>query len=359
MASTEIFYFYTRNATFIEKDLAMLRTEFTVTVHAFPDPEKWKTPLLFFSQLAFLIRHFPHGNKVVLMTQFAGYHSFIPCLWGWLMGCPSLIVAGGTDCVAFPSLKYGHFQNRLLAIFTRASYRLVNTVSAVHKSLFYRNNPYAGPEENQQGIRYFMPDARFKENEIPNGFDTRLFRVILPWEQRPKASFISIAVALDDSIRVRLKGIDLVLDLAKALPDAQFTLVGVQNAAQFKVPSNAKLLPYQDNAGLHHWYNHCRYYLQLSLSEGFPNALCEAMASGCFPIVSEVASMPEIVGENGLRLPERNAGMLTEMVKELLERSETETASRARQAADSIVSRYSWENRRLALIRLIRELTQN
>jgi glycosyltransferase involved in cell wall biosynthesis len=359
MASPKIFYFYTRGATFIEKDLAMLRTAFEVREHAFPAPEKWKTPLLFASQLLFLLRHFPFGKKAVLMTQFAGYHSFIPCLWGRFMGSPTLIVVGGTDCVAFPSLRYGHFQNRLLAWFTRASYRLVDTVSAVHHSLFYRDNPYAGPIERYQGIRHFFPAARFRENEIPNGFDTQLFRPTVSWTDRPVASFVTIAVALDDGIRVRLKGIDLVLELAAALPEAQFTFVGVQHPDRFSVPPNVGLLPYQDNAGLHHLYNQHRYYLQLSLSEGFPNALCEAMASGCYPIVSEVASMPEIVGENGLRLPERNTSLLVEKVRALLAAPDSVSGGKAVQASASIFDRYSWENRRNGLVRLIRGLARS
>lgn len=354
MPNRTIFYFYTRNATFIQKDLAMLRKEFRVLQHSFPAPEKWKTPLLFLSQLWFVVLHFSKLRDGVFMCQFAGYHSILPCLLGRIFRKPSLIVVGGTDCVAFPSLRYGHFQNKLLAWFTKASYQLADTVSAVHESLFERDNPYAGASERKQGIIHHFPKASFKRNAIPNGFDTDRFKLETPWEERPVFSFISISASLNDPIRMRLKGIDLVLELARRIPEAHFTLVGTEG--KMEVPENVQLLPYVPNAQLPALYNQQRYYLQLSLSEGFPNALSEAMACGCIPMVSEVASMPEIVGEAGLILPERSADLLEKLVRERLLRPESEEARIARESAQSIAKRYNWSRRETELRRLVREL---
>lgn len=263
-------------------------------------------------------------------------------------------MVGGTDCVAFPSLRYGHFQNKLLAWFTKASYRMVDTVSAVHESLFERDNPYAGEAERRQGILQFFPQARFRRNAIPNGFDTDRFKLETPWEERAVFSFISISASLNDPIRMRLKGIDLVLELASRIPEAHFTLVGTEG--KMEVPENVLLLPYVPNAQLPALYNQQRYYLQLSLSEGFPNALSEAMACGCIPIVSQVASMPEIVGKDGLILSERNADLLEKLVRERLLRSESDEAKVAQESAQSISQRYNWNRRETELLRLVREL---
>lgn len=349
-----VFYFYTRNATFIQKDLVMLRKEFHVLEHSFPAPEKWKTPLLFLSQLGFVLQHLGKIRSAVFMCQFAGYHSFLPCLLARLLGRPSIIVVGGTDCVAFPSLRYGHFQNKLLAWFTKASYRWVHTVSAVHESLFGRDNPYAGEAERKQGILHFFPKARFRRNAIPNGFDTDLFKLGTPWEERPVFSFISISASLNDPIRMRLKGIDLVLELARRLPEAHFTLVGAEG--KLDVPENVRLLPYVPNEQLPALYNQHRYYMQLSLSEGFPNALSEAMACGCIPMVSAVASMPEIVGSAGLILPERNADLLETLVRQRLLKSEGEEAQVAATSAQSIARRFNWARRETELRELVRSL---
>ena len=224
-----IFYFYTRDATFIRKDIAILKSEFEVLECPFPAEEKWKTPLLFLFQSWFLLRNIPRWNRAVAIAQFAGYHTFIPTLWAWIFNRRSIVVVGGTDCVSFPSLRYGHFQNKLLARFTRQSYRWVSTVSAVHKSLFYREDHYYLPEESKQGILHFAPEARFIQNVIPNGFDMQVFNINKPFSDRKPLSFISISASLDDPIRMKLKGIDMILELAARMPEASFTLIGASN----------------------------------------------------------------------------------------------------------------------------------
>lgn len=346
-----ILYFYTRDATFIRKDLEMLRSRYEVQECPFPAPEKWKLPLLFLKQFFFLASRKMTKKKTLVMVQFAGYHSFLPCLWTQLTGRKSIVVVGGTDCVAFPSLRYGHFQNPLLAPFTRWTYQLCHTVSAVHGSLFYRNNLFAGEKECEQGILHFMPEAGFERNVIFNGFDTQKFSIKTDWKQRPELSFISISASLTDPVRMKLKGIDLVLKLAEKLTDASFTLVGAGAEVPENLPANVQVLPYISNAELPVLYNQHRFYLQLSLSEGFPNALCEAMACGCIPVVSEVASMPEITGDLGGIAKERSIDSVLAAVGAAIGKSSAPDLPE--RVADSISDRYSWENRKQKLLELI------
>jgi glycosyltransferase involved in cell wall biosynthesis len=329
----------------------MLRSRYQVSECPFPAPEKWKLPVLFLKQFVFLSKQSLAAGNWVVMTQFAGYHSFLPCLWAKITGRKSIVVVGGTDCVAFPSLGYGHFQNPVLAMFTRWTYQLCDVVSAVHETLFYRENPYAVEQESKQGILHFMPEARFRKNLIFNGFDTDGFRIKTNWKQRPELSFISISASLTDPVRMRLKGIDLVLELAEKMPQAVFTLVGAGTEETGQLPSNVRVLPHIANAELPQLYNQHRFYLQLSLSEGFPNALCEAMACGCIPIVSEVASMPEIAGDVGGLASERNIESVFHATEEaILKSSDPDLPQKV---AESIKNRYSWENRKQKLLELI------
>lgn len=336
-----ILYFYTGEAPFIQKDIRILRGMYRVHVHVYSPRQKWKTPWLFLSQLAFLLRYGLRGRYAVVV-QFAGYHSLLPVIWARLAGRASMVVVGGTDCVSFPSLGYGHFQNPLLAWFSRASYRWAHTVSAVHSCLFHRDNPYAGPAEREQGIDRFAPGLPFRRHVSFNGFDTRLFTIRTPWKERPAGSFITISGALDDDIRVKLKGIDLVLDLARKLPEARFTLIGSRNPGKLDVPPNVTLLGYVENDELPEIYNRHQVYLQLSLSEGFPNALCEAMACGCIPVVSAVASMPEIVDGNGLVLERKDPALLLQRIREEMP-GWHDRLSRA--VSESVHRRYPIENR--------------
>jgi len=349
-----ILYFYPQKATFVQKDLDILNQEFTVYECGFQASQKWKTPILFLKQIAFLLTHFASWKKATAIVQFAGYHSFIPSLWAKLFSRPCIIVAGGMDCVSFPSLGYGNFQNRLLALFSAWSYRLVKVVSAVHKSLFIRKDNYYLESESEQGILHFVPTARFIQNEIPNGFDTTLFAIKSQWAERKTNSFISISASLDDPIRMKLKGIDMVLELAKACPELSFTLVGSSGGVNLNIPGNVNLVPFVANDQLPDLYNQHQFYMQLSISEGFPNSVCEAMACGCIPIVSAVASMPEIVGETGLIISKRDINELKSNVLSYIKTSGLDLISS--KCADSILKRYPLERRNEELIKLIKSL---
>lgn len=309
--------------------------------------------MLFLAQAAFLLRNSIGRKRRLVMIQFAGYHSFLPCLWARIFGWKSVIVAGGTDCVAFPSLKYGNFQNPLLALFTRLSYRLCHTVSAVHECLFFREDHYGNSSESRQGILQFIPEARFRKNVIFNGFNSRIFRIEQAWESRAEHSFLSISADLTDPVRMRLKGTDMVLKLAEQMPGARFTLVGCRQNPDFPVPSNVQLLPPVPNEQLPEICNQHRFYLQLSLSEGFPNALCEAMACGCIPIVSEVASMPFITEETGGIAGKRNISSILNAVKEAEEKARI--PGHSERISEGIKQRFSWEKRQTQLLKLIEE----
>jgi glycosyltransferase involved in cell wall biosynthesis len=61
-------------------------------------------------------------------------------------------------------------------------------------------------------------------------------------------------------------------------------------------------------------------FLQISSSEGFPNALLEAMAVGCAAIVTPVGAVPEVVGHEGecaFIVPVGDAALLAERMERL------------------------------------------
>ena len=351
-----ILYFYTRDATFIRKDLEMLRSRYEVKECSFAASEKWKTPFMFLTQFWFLLRQIPERKRMLIMVQFAGYHSFLPCMWARFTGMKSIVVAGGTDCVAFPSLKYGNFQNPSLALFTRWTYQLCHVVSAVHEGLFYRKDQYYSEAESEQGILQFLPEADFQKSVIFNGFDTVKFRLDKPWQERPELSFLSISASLTDPVRMKLKGIDMVLRLAETMPQASFTLVGSESNENLKIQPNVKIIPRVANEELAAICNRHQYYLQLSISEGFPNALCEAMACACIPIVSAVASMPEISAGFGGIARQRNIASVLQAVEEaIIKSADPELPARISQ---SVELRYSWERRKEGLLKLIEEIAE-
>ena len=98
------------------------------------------------------------------------------------------------------------------------------------------------------------------------------------------------------------------------------------------------------------------YYLQLSLSEGFPNALCEAMLCGCIPIVSNVGAMPMIVEGIGGILQTKSVSKLRELLSEYLTKDSQEKKMLAENSRNRISEKYTLESRQTNLLELISRL---
>lgn len=103
--------------------------------------------------------------------------------------------------------------------------------------------------------------------------------------------------------------------MALKFPDFIFTIVG--NTPEMKytfVPSNVKLMPFIKYEEIINLYSQHEFYLQLSIMEGFPSAPCEAMLCECIPIVSNVAALPNIVGDTGFILYKRDKEELEALI---------------------------------------------
>jgi len=83
-------------------------------------------------------------------------------------------------------------------------------------------------------------------------------------------------------------------------------------------------------------------FLQISSSEGFPNALLEAMALGCAAIVTPVGAVPEIVGAEGecaFVIPVGDAGALADRMARLM--ADPEMLARMAAAQARVLARYT------------------
>lgn len=299
------------NTSFTRSDYRLLSNNYIADVFYFIPKRKLYTPFVFISQLYFLIINF---NKYdVYLSQFAGYHSFLPNLFSKIRKVPAIMILGGTDCVSFPSIKYGNFNRSLLAIFTRLSFKLASAALPVHKSLEYSKYTYTKDDYQFQGYKYFMKDLKITNYEVYNGYDSNLIQPIKNLNRIPN-SFLTVTQSVKKPVYYR-KGIDLFIQLAISRPQYKFTIVGVDTTfPDINAPQNLELCPPVKYEELINIYSRHEFYLQNSICEGFPNALCEAMLCNCIPIGSDVAGIPDIIGETGFLLKERNINMLLDLV---------------------------------------------
>ena len=343
----KLLYFHNGKSSFVEKDISILSECFDLKEFEFKTKLKILVPFEFIRQILFLLRHLTTKKSIV---QFAGYHSFFPVILKKILGTKVLIILGGTDCVNFPSIKYGSFYKNPLRFFTSYSLHHASLLSPVDESLIQYEYIYQNDDFNGQGFLYHYPKIKTSYKVIYNGYNSSKWKM----EKKNKNTFVTIGANLNSRFAFKLKGIDLFIELAKNIPDGTFYIVGGKSLKQ-SIPSNMILLDNIPNHQLPDFLSDKQFYVQLSMSEGFPNALCEAMLSGCIPIVSSVGGMTMIVENCGIILEKKSIHELTMSVKKLM-KDEKETDILSKQSRKRISENFTIENRAEKLIKLIQNL---
>src|SRR6185369_10376616 len=97
-------------------------------------------------------------------------------------------------------------------------------------------------------------------------------------------------------------------------------------------------------------YSKQQFYFQISIAEGFPSAICEAMLCNCIPIGSNVAAIPMIIGDCGFVLNKRDPEMLMALIKNALN---SDTKTLAKKSRERIIELFPQGKREAELIKLI------
>ena len=344
-----IFFVSTSLSTFARKDIAILEGIDEVRYFNFNPSVKHNTPFVLVAQGLDILWNIRRIRLFVCM--FAAYHSIIPALFSRIFGIPLIVLVGGVDAVAYPSFGYGYFQNRLIRPFVEWTFRWASVISAKDESLWWFEDEYYGKDFPFQGIDYFMPGLKAVKNVMYNGYDGKKWDYSGPKERK---SFITVAKGWQYEPTLMLKGVDLIIAVAPLFQDCSFEIVGVDREGVFAtLPENVKITDFVENQYLAEHIGSAEFYLQLSISEGFPNALCEAMLCRCIPIVSDVAAMPKIVGESGFLLKKRDVGLLEIVIKKALSLADSERDQLGEQARARIVQNFPIERRAKELKELV------
>ena len=313
----KLLYIFPEKSSFILKDIGFLSRHYRVITPGHDWKNKSLTPLNFLKQFLFLCRNLP-GSKAVFV-MFGGYWSFLPALAGKITRIPVWIIPGGTDCVSFPSLGYGSLRKPVMRTFIRWSFSLCTELLPVDESLVNSAYTYLPDSDYpRQGFRFFFPRLKTPYRVINNGFDPGFFNS--DPDIKKENSFIAVA-PVNNLMRVRVKGIDTVIMLARKFSDCSFTIVGLSDVVAAKLaplPENIKIYPFMPQQKFLGLLSESRYVLQLSVSEGFPNALCEAMLCHCIPVGSAVGSVPSIIGDAGYVMASPDPEYLAARMHEIL-----------------------------------------
>lgn len=314
MPKKKLIYIYAFRSSFISKDEALLKEHFEVVSLFFNPLPRWKTPLSLIRQLGQLLLHLPNSHAVV--CQFAGFHTVLPTMLGKVFGKKVYLILLGAECHNYPGIQHGNFRKKALALATRMSFQWAHMLLPITESLARFENHYDASEPVQQGFLSLVPGLKTPYKIIPHGFDDGLFR---PGVVRKPMSFITAASSVAPPVFQR-KGIDLFIEIARRFPDCHFTLLCKNDYLKTQqLPGNLKIEEAVPYAQLPQLLASHQFYMQVSIAEGLPNALCEAMLCGCVPIGSDVFAIPEIIGDAGFICRHKNADALEITIKNACE----------------------------------------
>ncbi len=345
--NTKILYTYTARRSFVKNDLAMLDKHFSLYSYLFRTDKKYLTPLSFVLQALYLI--FFGWRFKVLVTFFAGYHSVLPALFSKWTGRKCILFLGGTDCFNYPSFRYGNFTKKWYGKSTCISAQNASLLVPVSQNLVHSHSKYYAEDSEYQGIYHWCAPMKTPYQVIGLEYNSQVF--FKQNVERIENSFITVAFGIEGSSFVR-KGIDKMIVIAKNFPQHNFTIIGCDKKNfPVPIPLNVTLIPPIPYEQLPLYYSAHQFYLQLSIAEGFPSAICEAMLCECIPIGSDVAAIPSIISTYGFIVTERNDSLIIDVVRNALAFPRKEEMGKA--AREHIINNYGIGKRMSALKELL------
>ena len=272
----------------------------------------------------------------LLFCWFASVYASIGVAIGKIFGTESIIVVGGVDVAKEKDLGYGIWLSPWRSVLVRYALRHADRVLVVDPSLRTDAINLAGYDG--WNIQY-----------IPTGYDSFFWKSV--GDKEPVV--LTVAVANDVS-RFKIKGIDILIEAARRLPQTTFVVIGVNLdlALRLRPPLNIHFHSLMSRVELLPFYRQAKIYCQPSRREGLPNTLCEAMLCECIPIATDVGGNRTAVGDAGLLIPSGDVNALCSAIGEAMRFP----AGLGAKARARVVSLFPREKREMELNRIIMEL---
>jgi len=279
--STRILFVKPLGGKFVDIDMGIFAKHFRVQVVNAVWREKWPLSLVLVPLR--ILRGTLRAD--VTFSWFVGAHAFFQVLWSRLLGRKSIVIMGGYEVLRVAGNRYGLSHGGVFSRMARYTLNHADLILTVDDSLKIMAIENLGA--NGSNIR-----------TVPTGYDYNEFR--------PAGDKKDLALTIGFSKnlwRNRSKGIDFFAECARAFPDLDFLIIGVEEEAYQDLSDrkikNLHLLGPLPQSALLPYLQKAKVYCQLSLHEGLPNALCEAMLCECVPVGTKICGIPTAIGDTG------------------------------------------------------------
>ena len=246
-----------------------------------------------------------------ILIWFASMHTIPAVLLNYIFNKPLCIIAGGWDVANVPEIKYGGMQGGSRTVIGRWLLSRASKVIAVSKS-------------NRQEIINNGKVHHSKVKLIYNAVSVTNQGCLM----ERKDQVLTVGEINEDTFL--RKGLDSFIEVAHKLPKTPFIHIGkwtdkngkpctnMINYVKKISPPNIRYTGYINRKELEQYYKESKVYLQLSRHEAFGVSVVEALAGGCFPIVSNCYALPEIIGDSGYVVKEHVVDEAVEIIKTIL-----------------------------------------
>ena len=335
MKRKKALFVHTSFSSFVKTDYEILSKRYDITKYQFNNSKNLFK--MVFEQIKLKIFLLLNIWKYdFIFCWFADYHSFLPILFGKIFGKKTFLVLGGYDVTYIPDLKYGSFSNPIRSFCAKYSIKNVTLNLSVSDNI-------------KRDALKRVPDANIQN--IYTGYSKDKFLL-----NNTEKKNIVLTVGSGDTLqRVKIKGIDFFIEVARKMPDYIFIVVGVgENALKLlkNIPANVEVIGKIKQKKLIEYYQKAKVYAQFSMREGLPNAICESMLCECIPVGFNNGGIPIAIGDCGFMLDEKN---VSKAVK-LIEKAMNSPKDLREKARERIIENFAFKKREKKILNLFKKM---